>query len=75
MDYYRRIVGEAHDFLTPAGAIVLEISPELSQAVIDLFTGCGRYQRASVHADLSGKDRVIAAIRATESAPRGTGRG
>lgn len=75
MEYYRRIVGEAHHFLTPAGAIVLEISPELSQAVVDLFTRSGRYQRASLHADLAGKDRVIAAMRATESAPGGAGRG
>jgi release factor glutamine methyltransferase len=75
MDYYRRIVGEAHHFLAPAGAIVLEISPELSQAVVDLFTRCGCYERASVYADLAGKDRVIAAIRATESAPKGARRG
>jgi release factor glutamine methyltransferase len=75
MDYYRRIVGEAHHFLAPAGAIVLEISPELRQAVVELVTCCGRYQRVSVHADLSGKDRVIAAMRVTESATKGAGRG
>lgn len=77
MDYYRRIVREADHFLAPAGAIVLEISPELSQAVVDLFTGSGCYQRTSVYPDLAGKDRVIAAIRATatESAPRDAGRG
>jgi release factor glutamine methyltransferase len=75
MGYYLRIVGEAHHFLAPAGAIVLEISPELSQAVLELFTRCGRYRQVSVHADLSGKDRVIAALRVTESATKDAGRG
>jgi release factor glutamine methyltransferase len=77
MDYYRRIVGEAHYFLSSGGALVLEISADVSQAVVDLFTDCGCYQPPSVYADLAGKDRLIAAMRAplTQSLPKGGGRG
>ena len=77
MDFYRRIIAEAHHFLAPAGAIVLEISPELSGALLSLLTHRGGYERTSVYTDLAGKERVIAANKAslTESASKEAGRG
>lgn len=77
MDFYRRIVGEAHHYLAPQGAIVLEIGAELGEAVAELFNRAGRYAPISVYPDLAGKDRVIAAMRTllAESAPKGVGRG
>jgi release factor glutamine methyltransferase len=61
VDTYRRIIGAAHEYLSPGGAIVLEIGADMRPAVAELFACSGGYGRASVYRDYAGKDRVIAA--------------
>jgi release factor glutamine methyltransferase len=77
IDSYRRIIGEGHKYLAPAGAIVLEIGADMASAVADLFSRCGCYGPASVHQDYAGKDRVIAAMKLlpSDAAPKSNNRG
>ncbi len=67
IDFYRRIIGEAHEYLAPGGAIVLEIGADMGPAVAELFACSGGYRPATVYRDYSGKDRVIAAMRLLSS--------
>jgi release factor glutamine methyltransferase len=73
MDIYRRIIGEAHEYLAPGGHIVLEIGADLGKTVAELFTGSDYYGQVSVYPDYAGKDRVIAAVKfpAVDPVPEG----
>jgi release factor glutamine methyltransferase len=73
MDIYRRIIGEAHEYLAPGGHIVLEIGADLGKTVAELFTSSGFYGPVSVYPDYAGKDRVIAAVKlpALDPVPEG----
>jgi release factor glutamine methyltransferase len=64
MEYYRRIIGEAHKYLAPRGSIVLEIGADVAPVVTELFARAACYGPASVYQDYAGKDRVIAATKA-----------
>jgi release factor glutamine methyltransferase len=77
MEYYRRIIWEAHDYLAPGNSIVLEIGADMAPVVTELFACCGCYGPAFVYQDYAGKDRVIAAIKLPDSnpAPKGAKRG
>jgi release factor glutamine methyltransferase len=63
IETYRRIIEEGHEYLTPGGAIVLEIGADIASAVAELFARSGRYGPASVYQDYAGKDRVISAMK------------
>jgi release factor glutamine methyltransferase len=63
MEYYRRVIGVAHEYLAPGSSIVLEMGADMAPVVTELFARSGRYGPASVYQDYGGKDRVIAAIK------------
>ncbi len=73
MDTYRRIIGEAHEYLAPGGHIVLEIGADQGKTLVELFTRSGCYGPVSVYQDYAGKDRVIAAkkLPVIDPAPEG----
>jgi release factor glutamine methyltransferase len=60
LDYYRRIVAEAFDYLSPGGAVALEIGADMGSSVTALFSGAGGID-AQVFQDYSCKDRVVVA--------------
>lgn len=57
---YRRIAAKASDHLTPAGRVIVEIGPSQSRQVAALFEASG-LKKVTVHRDLDGRDRVVAA--------------
>jgi release factor glutamine methyltransferase len=62
LDFYRRIIGGAHRYLEPGGAIVMEISADMAESVAALFDRYGYYEEVSVYQDYAGSDRVVAAL-------------
>jgi release factor glutamine methyltransferase len=65
IEYYRRIIGEAREYLAPGSSIVLEIGADMAPVVTELFARSGCYGPASVYQDYAGKDRVISATKAS----------
>jgi release factor glutamine methyltransferase len=59
--YIRRLIADAPPLLGPDGALALEVGAGQAPAVAALFAADGRYQLASVTADLAGIARVVAA--------------
>jgi len=57
---YRRIAAGALAHLAPGGRILVEIGPDQTGHVLDLFTGAG-LREATVLRDIEGRDRVISA--------------
>ncbi len=64
LDFYRRIIGEAPDFLKKNGALLLEIGHDQGAALLKLIEEEGGYQDARVRKDLAGNDRVVFCRRA-----------
>jgi release factor glutamine methyltransferase len=64
IEYYRRIIKEAHGYLASGSSIVLEIGSDMAPVVTELFARSGCYGPAVVYQDYAGKDRVIAATKA-----------
>ena len=58
-EMYRRLIGEAHEFLKPNGSLLLEIGSTLETQVGNLLRHGWAY--LEVHRDLQGLPRVIAA--------------
>jgi len=56
------LVEEAPAWLTPDGALVLELSPASANAVAERARSVG-YRVVGVHPDLVGRDRVLVARR------------
>jgi release factor glutamine methyltransferase len=63
LDTYRRIIREGQKYLASGGFVALEIGADMASAVTELFASCGGYGSASVHRDVAGKDRVVAATK------------
>lgn len=63
LDVIRRLLGEAPDWLRPAGGLLVEIGEEQGPAVHALVRADGRYARARVHRDFRGCERVLEARR------------
>ncbi|MBR6029839.1 MAG: peptide chain release factor N(5)-glutamine methyltransferase [Clostridia bacterium] len=61
--FYRRIAAEAADFLTPGGALLLEIGCEQAADATRLLREAG-FRQVSVTRDDAGLDRIITARRA-----------
>jgi len=57
---YRIIAAGAAGYLTPTGAVLVEIGYDQGQAVSALFEAAG-YTQIAVHQDLNGLDRVVSA--------------
>jgi release factor glutamine methyltransferase len=75
--YYRRIVGEAHEYLAPGGSVALEIGADMAPVVAELFARSNCYGPASVYQDYAGRNRVMAAIKVPLADPgsKGSNRG
>ena len=57
---YRIIAAGAAGYLTPTGAVLVEIGYDQGQAVSALFEAAG-YTQIAVHQDLNGLDRLVSA--------------
>lgn len=60
---YRAIAAGAPDHLTPGGRLLVEIGPTQAREVCEIFQGAGLVE-ITVHPDLDGRDRVVAARKA-----------
>ena len=60
LEAYRAIASGAADHLTDEGRLLVEIGPTQAKAVSALFASAGLVN-ISVHTDLDGRDRVVAA--------------
>jgi release factor glutamine methyltransferase len=67
LDFYRRIVRQAGDYLAPNGAVVVEVGADMGKEVSGLFTA-GGYTDIAVVQDYAGRDRVVVARLAGKSA-------
>ena len=67
LDFYRRIVRQAGDYLAPNGAVVVEVSADMGKEVSGLFTA-GGYTDVAIVRDYAGRDRVVVARLAGKSA-------
>lgn len=73
LESIRRIVQEGHLYAADGAFVALEIGADLARGVAALFAGVGSYSEISIHRDLAGKDRVVAA-RKLLGVDRGKGR-
>ncbi len=60
LDFYRRIIGGAQDYLNRGGQILLEIGSEQAQAVSELLREAG-FKEIDICKDFAGLDRVVSA--------------
>lgn len=60
LDFYRRIIGEAQNYLNRGAQIFLEIGSEQAQAVSELLRDAG-FKEIEVCKDFAGLDRVVSA--------------
>jgi release factor glutamine methyltransferase len=61
VDFYRRIVAGAPDYLAEAGTLVLEIGDDMATAIATLCADSGSFPHVEVFQDYAGRDRVIKA--------------
>lgn len=61
LDVLRCIVAGAGAVLRPGGLLALEVGDGQAQHVADLIGETAAYCRATIHQDLSGKDRIVTA--------------
>ena len=61
LDFYRRIVVSAPEYLVEQGALALEIGVDMAAEVSALCADTGRYREIEVFRDYAGRDRVILA--------------
>ncbi len=59
LDFYRRIIAEAPDYLRTGGLLYLEIGHDQADAVRDLALESGRFEEIRIVKDLPGHDRVV----------------
>ncbi|MDD3336961.1 MAG: peptide chain release factor N(5)-glutamine methyltransferase [Eubacteriales bacterium] len=61
LDFYRRIAREAHLHLTCGGLIAAEVGDGQAQAVAQLLTNSGFYDKVEIRLDLYGVQRIVSA--------------
>ena len=61
LGFYKIIGSEARSYLRQDGIIAVETGYDQGRQVMDIFKECG-YKNVCVQKDLSGNDRVVAAI-------------
>lgn len=71
LDFYRRIAKEASAYLKKDGVLMLEIGCEQKDAVKEILCQTGEYERIVGLTDLTGRDRIVAAIKKKEEKKRG----
>ena len=59
LDFYRRIVPAAPQYLAPRGFLAVEIAEQRAAEVTAVFRDCGRFEEIEVHDDLGGRPRVV----------------
>ena len=59
-DTYARLFAQAFETLRPGGAVAVEIGETQAAAIRHIATGAG-FVEVEVHADLTGRDRVVTA--------------
>jgi release factor glutamine methyltransferase len=59
LDFYRRIVAAASDYLKPAGLLYLEIGHDQGVDVCSFAEASGRFEDITIIRDLVGHDRVV----------------
>jgi release factor glutamine methyltransferase len=60
LDYYRRIIAEAYQYLEPGGHLVLEIGADMGAAVAEVLADAACYPPAVTYRDYAGQERIIA---------------
>ncbi len=65
LDFYRRIISKASDYLKEGGWLVFEIDETQAEAVSRLFCAEDKYETVNVTKDYSGYDRVVSARKRT----------
>ena len=63
LQYYRRIISGAADWLRPGGYLILEIGETQASAIIKLMQNEEHYGNIEIIKDLQGKERVISTRR------------
>ncbi len=63
LDIIRRLIAEAPRYLVPQGKLLIEISGEQAEAVMQLLTANGSYDGIAVLKDLAKQPRVVRAVR------------
>jgi len=61
LDFYRRIVATAPDYLAVQGALALEIAADMAKEVSALCRDSGCFRDIEIFQDYTGRDRVILA--------------
>ena len=59
LDYYRKIVAKATDYLKPDGWLLFEIGHDQGEDLRKMLRDSGKYTPAEVIKDLPGRDRVV----------------
>ena len=65
LDFYRRIISKASDYLKEGGGLVFEIGETQAEAVSRLLCAEDEYETLKVTQDYSGYDRVVSARKRT----------
>lgn len=63
LDFYRKLIPAATDFLRPDGALLLEIGIGQARDVADIFRDCGGYGQVGTKHDMGGIERIVYARR------------
>lgn len=60
LDFYRRLINEAPEYLEPGGFLAVEIGSEQGEPVAELARQAGAYEQAGIEIvrDLAGHPRV-----------------
>jgi release factor glutamine methyltransferase len=61
LDFYRKIITEAGNYLLSGGILAVEIGWEQGEAVTKLFER-NHFQNVECHKDLCGKDRLVTGV-------------
>jgi release factor glutamine methyltransferase len=69
LEFYRRMAAQAWQFLTPEGAMVMEIGAGTDREVLAILNQSGRYRDLGVVQDYAGNDRVMVARNAASRPP------
>lgn len=63
LEVIREIASGARAYLSPAGALFLEIGADQGEAVVAILEAAGPWSEVEVQGDLAGRDRFVRAIR------------
>ena len=66
LNFYRKIAQEAAAYLKKDGVLMMEIGCEQKDAVKEILCQTGEYERIIDLTDLTGRDRIVAAIKKKE---------